>query len=233
MKLLKLLAILKIKGINKLIKKIKKKIFHLLEKLYSIPNKSLRKKIENLFIRFDGGMFFSESLRNVYKKYHGIQVGIGSYGCFDQSKFPKGTKIGRYCSIAPNVKYLNGNHPKNFVSTHPIFYRKEFEYIKDEKIVRSRLEIGDDVWIGYGTIILPSVNKIETGAIIGAGSVVTKNIKEYSIVVGNPAKKIGERFSKEQQKIIKKTRWFEKNPEELKKYAEDFANKDIFIKKFQ
>ena len=60
-----------------------------------------------------------------------------------------------------------------------------------------KLVIEDDCWIGCGAIILTGV-KIGRGAIIGAGSVVTKDVKPYSIVLGNPAKKIGMRFSKKE-----------------------------------
>ena len=53
------------------------------------------------------------------------------------------------------------------------------------------LSIGKDAWIGAGCLILPQVNHVGEGAIIGAGSVVTKNVEDYSIVAGNPAQQIG------------------------------------------
>lgn len=61
------------------------------------------------------------------------------------------------------------------------------------KITPSDLVIEDDVWIGARALILSSVNRIGKGAVIGAGSVVTKDVESYTIVAGNPAKKIGER----------------------------------------
>jgi chloramphenicol O-acetyltransferase type B len=60
--------------------------------------------------------------------------------------------------------------------------------------------IGDDVWIGYGVIIMQGV-EISNGAIIAAGSVVTKNVEPYSIYAGNPAKKIRDRFNDEQEML--------------------------------
>jgi acetyltransferase-like isoleucine patch superfamily enzyme len=60
--------------------------------------------------------------------------------------------------------------------------------------------IGPDVWIGYGAIILSGV-RIGRGAVVGAGSVVTKDVNSYTIVAGNPARKIGTRFPTE---IIRK-----------------------------
>jgi acetyltransferase-like isoleucine patch superfamily enzyme len=62
---------------------------------------------------------------------------------------------------------------------------------------RSRIEIGSDVWIGFGSTILSGVS-IGRGAIVAAGSVVMGNVKAYDIVAGNPAKRIGRRFTDEQ-----------------------------------
>jgi len=60
-----------------------------------------------------------------------------------------------------------------------------------------QVTIGNDVWIGYGAIILSGVT-ISDGSIVAAGSVVTKDVSAYSIVGGNPAKKIADRFQTEQ-----------------------------------
>jgi acetyltransferase-like isoleucine patch superfamily enzyme len=64
-------------------------------------------------------------------------------------------------------------------------------------------KIGNDVWIGYGATIIGGVT-INNGAIIAAGSVVTKNVDEYAIYAGNPAKKIGDRFNSEEEKELHK-----------------------------
>ena len=67
---------------------------------------------------------------------------------------------------------------------------------KESKAVAltSGLEIGTDAWIGAGAYILPKVSYIGKGAIVGAGSVVTKDVDDYSIVAGNPARVIGNRM---------------------------------------
>jgi serine acetyltransferase len=82
----------------------------------------------------------------------------------------------------------------------------------DEK---NSLEIGNDVWIGASSIILPRCRKIGDGAVIGAGTIVTRDVPEYSVVVGNPAKVIGSRFSNDLQLLVKKTRWWTRDVEEL------------------
>jgi len=62
---------------------------------------------------------------------------------------------------------------------------------KDQEIRLNALVLGQDAWIGARAIILPGVMRIGKGAIVGAGAIVTKNVPDYAIVVGNPAKQIG------------------------------------------
>jgi acetyltransferase-like isoleucine patch superfamily enzyme len=79
-----------------------------------------------------------------------------------------------------------------FITTHEhIVKRKDVK--KTQEINFINLVIEDDAWIGAKSIILPKVNRIGKGAVIGTGSIVTKNVDEYSIVAGNPAKVIGYR----------------------------------------
>lgn len=102
-------------------------------------------------------------------------------------------KVGRYCSIADNVTFLTLTHPvKDFVSTHPCFYslkkQSGFTYTNIQKFDEEPLlkdssysiEIGNDVYIGEGVTIIGPV-RIGDGAVIAAGSVVTKNIMPFSI----------------------------------------------------
>lgn len=92
-------------------------------------------------------------------------------------------KVGKYCSLAPDVKIGLDEHPLNEKSTHPHFYPK-FEQKKSN--------IGNHVWVGAGAIILSGV-KIEEQSVIAAGAVVNNNVNSFEIVGGVPAKKIGER----------------------------------------
>lgn len=88
-----------------------------------------------------------------------------------------GIIIGNNVSISHNVSFCSGSHDYN---------TSDFKYVKGEIIV------GDNVWIGLNATILKNVH-INEGAIIAAGSVVTKNVPSYEIWAGVPAKKIGER----------------------------------------
>lgn len=116
-----------------------------------------------------------------------VKVGNYSYGPLDISFFGNSeeyVEIGNFCSIADKVKILaGGEHSYLQISTYPL---KRYVLERDEIEAKSKgpIIIKDDVWIGYGTIILSGVT-IGQGSIIGAGSVVTKDIPPYSIYVGN------------------------------------------------
>lgn len=174
--------------------------------------------------------FWSDILRTIYKEKYNIEVGYGSYGCFDLEKFPSGTTIGKYCSIADGVHYFNANHPIEYVTTHPAFYNPSLGFTKKD-VSRSNLIIGNDVWIGYGVLITSNCHKIGSGAIIGAGSVVTKDVEPYTIVAGNPAKLIKKRFDEEVSNELQDFKWYDMKIEELVKYM-DYINDPVkFIQK--
>jgi acetyltransferase-like isoleucine patch superfamily enzyme len=134
------------------------------------------------------------------------------------------TKIGRYCSFAENVYIYNANHPHKFKSTHPFFYDPSFSYVESEQINRRCIEIGNDVWIGQNVIILASVTNIGDGAVIGAGTIVTKNVPDYAVVVGNPGKVIKYRFSEQMIRKLKDEQWWNRDIKELQKSLDGFLN---------
>ena len=110
-------------------------------------------------------------------------ISIGSYsGLGINSLVQSGVKIGDYVMMGPNVSIYTKNHKCGL--DKPMI----FQGFDEEKEV----VIGNDVWIGANVIILPGV-KIGDGSIIGAGSVVTKDVESYSVVAGNPAKVIKRR----------------------------------------
>ena len=105
--------------------------------------------------------------------------------------------IGNYCSIGEDVLiFLAGNHNYKNISTYP-FYCKGWNTPRDyecKSLSNGSVIIGNDVWIGERSTIMSGVS-IGDGAVIGAGSIVTKNVEPYSIVAGNPARIIKYRFS--------------------------------------
>lgn len=105
----------------------------------------------------------------------GDRSGVGSYSVVQTP-----VKIGKWVNMGPEV-LIYRRHGHGFKRTD---IPMQQQHDMDSKI----LEIGDDVWIGRRVIILQNCCHIGTGAIIGAGSVVTKDVPEYAIVAGNPAR---------------------------------------------
>jgi virginiamycin A acetyltransferase len=205
---------------------VKKVLLLLLYRLYAVKRDSLRRFIRRSVIRLEGGQYVSKTLRRLFKDYHRVEIGLYTYGCFHPECIAPFTKIGRYCSISPGVQIFGQNHPINHKSTHPYFYMSIFGYVGKESVPINRLTIGNDVWIGGNAIILPSVKTIGDGAVIGAGAVVTKDVPDFAVMVGNPARVIKYRFSQDRIYQIKQEQWWNKDIEELQANLSDFI-KDL------
>ncbi|RZT05402.1 Acetyltransferase (isoleucine patch superfamily) [Duganella sp. CF402] len=126
--------------------------------------------------------------------FNKVKAGRRSYGGLELWLFGgagESLTIGNFVSIADDVKFLlGGNHPYQGLSTFP-FATKYFATL--EAGSKGPIVVEDDVWIGYNSTILSGVT-IGQGAIIAAGSMVTKDVAPYSIVGGNPARLIKYRF---------------------------------------
>jgi len=196
----------------------------LLCRLYGLKMPRMRKLILALVKRLEGGQIYSETLRAIFSKYHNIEIGKYSYGgCFNPDNIQAFAKIGRYCSFAENVYIYNANHPLSFKSTHPFFYNPSLGYVETEHISRRSIVIGNDVWIGQNAIILASVTNIGDGAVIGAGTVVTKNVPDFAVVVGNPGRIVKYRFSEQATRKLKQERWWDKDIDDLRVNLDDFT----------
>ncbi|SIO19364.1 Acetyltransferase (isoleucine patch superfamily) [Carnobacterium alterfunditum] len=127
-----------------------------------------------------------------------VKVGTYTYGVLNIYSYGSKNErlsIGSFVSIASDVTFmLGGNHMLNTLSTYP--FRVMINGEEAEAISKGEIIINDDVWIGTNSIILSGV-RVGKGAVIGAGSIVTKDVPPYAIVGGNPAKIIKFRFSKE------------------------------------
>lgn len=180
------------------------------------------------YIARKGVMHKSLLIRKLYKLKYKIDAGLWTYGCFTPEFNFGGLEIivGRYCSIGSRVKFLGANHPINCFSTSAVFYNKAMGFnVPDVK--RCRLCIEDDVWIGCNVLITAGCRRIGRGAIIGAGSVVTKDIEPYSIVGGVPAKLIRKRFSERRIEELEKSFWWNESPQNnLQIYKDEVYGKE-------
>lgn len=197
----------------------------LLYKLYFVRRNVLRKFILRYVNKLEGGQMLSETLRRILSNYHNIEIGLYTYGsCFDVQQIAPFTKIGRYCSFASGVVILGQNHPLDFKSTHPYFYNPIFKFVDKQLNRVNKLIIGNDVWIGSNAVVTPSVSEIGDGAIIGAGSVVTKNVPDYAVVAGNPARVIKFRHKPETIRRLKEEKWWDKTIDDIKGNLDDFTS---------
>ena len=147
------------------------------------------------------------------------------------------TTIGKFCSVGPDCKIGLGKHPSNtFVSTHPIFFslskQSQMTFVSKNYFDEfEHISIGNDVWIGTGSIIIDGV-KIEDGVIVAAGSVVTEDIPAYAIVGGVPAKIIKYRFSEKEIDRLLEIKWWDMNIDLIKNKFKKFHNINEFLKVF-
>lgn len=109
-----------------------------------------------------------------------------------------------------------------YKSTSALFYNPIFNIVKNDPVEYISLSIGHDVWLGHNSIIMPNVKEIGTGAVIGAGAVVNKDVPPYAVVVGNPARVVRYRFEKCIIDDLLKSKWWEKSIEELKPHILEF-----------
>ena len=170
-------------------------------------------------------------------QYFKYQVGRSTYGKPTVLRWGKEATltIGSFCSIGTGVVImLDGNHRMDWVTTYPFdALLKEFNYLSTPASKKNKVAIGNDVWVGMNALILPGVT-IGDGAVIGAESVVAKDVEPYSIVAGNPARPLRKRFDEETISALLQIKWWnwpierirENMPLLLSNNIQDFMNKN-------
>lgn len=129
--------------------------------------------------------------------------------------------IGRFCAVAPETVIRTDNHtPHRATISNEVNKLCNINIPSNEK-VKGPIEIGNDVWIGQKSIILSNV-KIGDGAVIAAGSVVTKDVNAYEIVGGVPSRHIKYRFRPDIIEQLLSIKWWNWSPDRIKR------NKDFF-----
>ncbi len=140
--------------------------------------------------------------------------------------------IGKFCAIAKGIEFImsGANHRIDSITTYPFNimgngWEKSAPSLSDLKLKGDTI-IGNDVWIGQNVTILPAVH-IGDGAIIGANSVVAKNILPYSVAVGNPCEVKRKRFDEDLIEYLLKIKWWNWDAEKIFKNMEALCSGDL------
>ena len=168
---------------------------------------------------FNYNYFPIDIWRVMYPKM--VFVGKGSYGFCTISFDGQDTKliIGKYCSIAHEVAFLlNWGHSIDSISTYP--FCKLDAKVKKHIISKGDIVIGNDVWLGFRSIVLSGV-KIGNGAIVAAGSVVTEDVPAYAVVGGNPVRLIKYRFSENEITWLNQSKWWDFKEKEIVQFLSE------------
>jgi phosphonate metabolism protein (transferase hexapeptide repeat family) len=149
------------------------------------------------------------------------EVTVGDFTYFERNGEGIYAEIGKFCSIAANVRINALEHPMERLTTHKLSYRPNeyFRYLGVDGEFRARRQakrvvIGNDVWIGHGAVITPGVT-VGHGAVIGANAVVTRDVAPYTVVGGVPAKLIRKRFDDAAIERLLKLNWWDWPVEKL------------------
>ncbi len=181
----------------------------------------LKEKVSTYFNE-DKILEFTDNLNTIKTK---PEVGKYSYGPLCKNLLVE--SIGAFCSFANGCDVV-ANHPLDEITTHPIIYvagendkflEKNYEDLRYQHFYFegikprghlhkfSKIKIGNDVWVGKNVTIVNGAN-IGNGAVIGAGAVVTKDVPDYAIVGGVPAKVLKYRYSQEEINELNKIAWW-------------------------
>jgi len=166
---------------------------------------------------------------------------LGDYSyCVENTQIAY-AEIGKFANIASHVRIYASMHPMDRASLHHFTYRSAwyFEGEADDQSffdwrASQGIRIGHDTWIGHGAVVMPGVS-IGNGAIIGSNAVVTKDVADFAIAVGVPARTIKQRFSDDVASRLDAMAWWDWGHERLHEALPDFRTLGIeaFLEKYE
>lgn len=205
---------------------------------------STRKKFKRLNIKIPSGISIWKKVRLC----HDIKIerdanfckgrflwSMGAYS-YSFSELARNTIVGRYCSIGKNVTIMGFQHPLDRFTTSTITYSNSEFSTNNKHIVDCSTDsnepicIKNDVWIAANVVLKPGVT-IGNGAVIASNSVVTKDVPDYAIVGGIPAKIIKYRFPEETIRKLRALKWWDFNYLDFSSIPVDDPI-ELFIEKF-
>ncbi len=169
-----------------------------------------------------------------------VESAMGDYSYIANDSDVINSVLGKFCSIAAHVRINPGKHPMERATQSHFTYRasRYFPGEADEAAFfgwrRSHaVTIGHDVWIGHGAVILPG-RTVGTGAVVAAGAIVTKDVAPYTIVGGNPARPIRERFPNAVADALLALGWWDWGHDRLHGALPDFRalSAEAFVTKY-
>jgi len=153
---------------------------------------------------------------------------LGDYSYISEDGEVIHTRVGKFTSIAASVRINPGNHPMERASQAHFTYRARAYWPEEadeaaffDRRRASPVTIGHDVWIGHGVVVLPG-RTVGDGAVLGAGAIVTRDVSPYTIVVGNPARPVRERFPARIAERLQRLAWWDWDHERLRQALPDF-----------
>ncbi len=179
--------------------------------------------------------FYNTYLRLYHNSKITIPMGEHSYGSKPEiigppdvaKKLSQGSKIGRFCSIAPGLKFIfRGKHMVNWVTTYPFKDMWNLDVPLNDLPSTAPIIIGNDVWIASNVSIIQGVT-VGDGAVIAQESFVTKNVPPYAMVGGNPAQIIRFRFNDRQISKLLQIAWWFWDDDQIKKVAPFLLSNNI------
>lgn len=183
-------------------------------------------------------------IKNVIKN---PRIIVGDYTYYDDPDDPEGFErnvlyhypfsgdrliIGKFCALARQTKFImNGaNHKLSGISTYPFqIFGNGWEKVMPtpgDLPFKGDTIVGNDVWTGYDALVMPGV-KIGNGVIIGARSVVTRDVPAYSIVGGNPARVVKERYDPSTVARLEAVAWWNWSIDKITRNLEMIASADV------